>query len=233
MAKTDREEGVVADEAVEQTSPKKAKTDEVAADDAEASEYSDIELSCRDCNAAFTFTVGEQEFFASKGFDAQPTRCKPCKDIKKNGGREPRAGGNSCYAFQKGECTRGDQCRFSHDGEASGGGARPSFGADRPKGVCYAWGRGDCSRGSECRFEHQGEAGAAPSERPSRVCFAWGNGSCSRGDECRFTHEGESGATPSERPARTFNSDRPQGTCYAHQKGECTRGDSCRFSHAQ
>ena len=31
--------------------------------------YFDKELSCRDCGAGFTFTAGQQEFFASKGFD--------------------------------------------------------------------------------------------------------------------------------------------------------------------
>ena len=31
--------------------------------------YADKSLTCRDCGQAFTFTVGEQEFHASKGFD--------------------------------------------------------------------------------------------------------------------------------------------------------------------
>ena len=36
--------------------------------------YQDEELECRDCNAKFTFTVGEQEFYAQKGFDNKPVR---------------------------------------------------------------------------------------------------------------------------------------------------------------
>jgi len=31
--------------------------------------YYDKELTCRDCGAGFTFTAGQQEFFASKGFE--------------------------------------------------------------------------------------------------------------------------------------------------------------------
>ena len=31
----------------------------------------------------FTFTSGEQEFFASKGFENEPTRCSACKAEKK------------------------------------------------------------------------------------------------------------------------------------------------------
>jgi cold-inducible RNA-binding protein len=45
------------------------------------------------------------------------------------GGYEGGGGGGGgagvCYAFQKGECTRGSGCRFSHDG--GGGGGFPYF----------------------------------------------------------------------------------------------------------
>ena len=45
--------------------------------------YEDMTLNCRDCNAEFVFSEGEQEFFASKGWDNQPTRCAECKAAKK------------------------------------------------------------------------------------------------------------------------------------------------------
>ena len=45
--------------------------------------YSDIELTCRDCSMPFTFTAGQQEFFATKGFDNQPSRCKDCQSARK------------------------------------------------------------------------------------------------------------------------------------------------------
>ena len=31
-------------------------------------------------------------------------------------------GGKPCFDHQRGRCTRGDMCRFSHDGPAGGGG---------------------------------------------------------------------------------------------------------------
>ena len=38
------------------------------------------------------------------------------------GGYQGGGGGSgACYAFQKGECTRGSGCRFSHDGGGGGG----------------------------------------------------------------------------------------------------------------
>lgn len=43
----------------------------------------DKTLHCRDCGADFVFTVREQEFYAEKGFDNEPTRCAPCRKIKK------------------------------------------------------------------------------------------------------------------------------------------------------
>ncbi len=45
---------------------------------------SDKEMTCRDCGAAFVFTVGEQEFFASKGFTNEPTRCPACRGSRRN-----------------------------------------------------------------------------------------------------------------------------------------------------
>jgi hypothetical protein len=45
-------------------------------------------IQCVDCGTTFTFTVGEQEFFASKGFTQEPKRCSECRKAKRqqNGG---------------------------------------------------------------------------------------------------------------------------------------------------
>ena len=63
--------------------------------------FVDKTLTCSDCNAGFTFTASEQEFFASKGFTHEPGRCPDCRTARKqqrgngygNGGgsyRQPR-----------------------------------------------------------------------------------------------------------------------------------------------
>jgi CxxC-x17-CxxC domain-containing protein len=52
--------------------------------------YTDESLTCVDCNANFTFTGGEQEFYAQKGFTNKPTRCPDCRTARKasrQGGR--------------------------------------------------------------------------------------------------------------------------------------------------
>jgi len=38
----------------------------------------DQTLNCKDCPNTFIWQAGEQEFYASKGFNA-PTRCKDCR----------------------------------------------------------------------------------------------------------------------------------------------------------
>lgn len=43
----------------------------------------DQQLQCRDCGQSFTFTDGEQEFYASKQLSA-PQRCKDCRNKRKN-----------------------------------------------------------------------------------------------------------------------------------------------------
>ena len=45
--------------------------------------YEDRTLVCRDCDAEFTFTSGEQSFYAEKGFENDPVRCPSCRAAKK------------------------------------------------------------------------------------------------------------------------------------------------------
>lgn len=52
--------------------------------------YEDKTLVCKDCGQDFVFTAGEQEFYAEKGFENEPQRCKNCRDARKNAGRGPR-----------------------------------------------------------------------------------------------------------------------------------------------
>ncbi|MDB5058371.1 MAG: hypothetical protein JWO59_1843 [Chloroflexi bacterium] len=58
--------------------------------------YQDRELTCRDCGNPFTFTVGEQEFYASKGLENSPRRCPECRRAAKSGRSDgPSRGGYS------------------------------------------------------------------------------------------------------------------------------------------
>ena len=46
--------------------------------------YADKTITCRDCGQDFTFTTGEQEFFASRGFTNEPSRCPACRAARKS-----------------------------------------------------------------------------------------------------------------------------------------------------
>ena len=52
--------------------------------------FQDKTLICKECGSEFVFTAGEQEFYAEKGFENEPQRCKSCRDAGKAGGRAPR-----------------------------------------------------------------------------------------------------------------------------------------------
>ncbi len=45
--------------------------------------YENKTLICKDCGQEFIFTEGEQRFYAEKGFDREPQRCKDCRDKRK------------------------------------------------------------------------------------------------------------------------------------------------------
>ncbi len=52
--------------------------------------YEDKTLVCKECGKEFTFTAGEQEFYAEKGFENEPQRCKACRDARKNASKNGR-----------------------------------------------------------------------------------------------------------------------------------------------
>lgn len=44
---------------------------------------SDKTITCKDCGNEFVFTEGEQQFYAEKGFNNDPVRCKDCRAARK------------------------------------------------------------------------------------------------------------------------------------------------------
>lgn len=41
--------------------------------------FQDRTLQCKECGQRFVFTAREQEFFAEKGFQNDPSRCPSCR----------------------------------------------------------------------------------------------------------------------------------------------------------
>lgn len=46
-------------------------------------ELKDKTIICKDCKNEFVFTVGEQQFYAEKGFTNEPVRCAECRKKRK------------------------------------------------------------------------------------------------------------------------------------------------------
>ena len=59
--------------------------------------YQDEYLNCVDCSRQFTFSSGEQEFFAMKGFANKPNRCPDCRAARKAQRANAPAGGGRSY----------------------------------------------------------------------------------------------------------------------------------------
>ena len=68
--------------------------------------YADKALTCRDCGQGFVFTMGEQEFHASKGFQNEPGRCPECRAARK-AERGGSSGGYSSGGYDTGYSSGG------------------------------------------------------------------------------------------------------------------------------
>src|SRR5512142_1654241 len=113
----------------------------------------DKTLTCRDCGKEFTFTAGEQEFFAQKGFTNEPSRCPECRANRK----ASRGGYSSGGGYERREremfpavcasCGKDTMVPFQPSGD------RPVYCSDcfsaqrSSNGGGYSGGRGGGSRG--------------------------------------------------------------------------------------
>jgi len=43
----------------------------------------DKTLVCKDCSNDFTFSARDQQFYAEKGFENEPQRCRDCRSVRK------------------------------------------------------------------------------------------------------------------------------------------------------
>lgn len=81
--------------------------------------FSDRTLKCRDCGAEFVFSAREQEFFAEKGFQNDPSRCPSCRAARKqrnNGNDGYRSTQRQMYEAVCDECGCTTQVPFQPSG---------------------------------------------------------------------------------------------------------------------
>ena len=67
---------------------------------------SDKSLTCVECAAPFTFTAGEQEFFASRGYTNEPKRCPDCRGARRSQQRGGFGGGGGTREMHPAVCAQ-------------------------------------------------------------------------------------------------------------------------------
>jgi CxxC-x17-CxxC domain-containing protein len=118
--------------------------------------FSDKTLACRDCGRPFEFTAGEQEFYASRGFTNEPSRCPECRAARKASGGDSRSGGqsntrdNSSYSDSS----------YGSGGYSSGGGYgggrssdRGGYGGSRAERQMYTATCSSCGKEAQVPFQ--------------------------------------------------------------------------------
>ena len=108
---------------------------------------SDTILTCRDCGQRFTFTAGEQDFYASRGY-SEPGRCPDCRAARKS---ERDSGGYGGYGGGGGGGSRGPRQMFAATCSRCGNEAQVPFqpSGDKPVycSACFQQRGGGGSRG--------------------------------------------------------------------------------------
>lgn len=78
--------------------------------------YEDKTLACRECSEDFTFTAGEQEFYATKGFENEPSRCSNCRSQRRQQRNEFRSE-RQMYPVVCAECGAETEVPFKPTGD--------------------------------------------------------------------------------------------------------------------
>lgn len=66
--------------------------------------FEDKTLVCQDCGQEFIFTAGEQEFYAEKGFENEPKRCRECRTNRRSNSRSGNRAPREMFAAVCAEC---------------------------------------------------------------------------------------------------------------------------------
>ena len=111
--------------------------------------YTDRTMTCLDCGQEFTFTAGEQEFYAQRGFSEPPKRCASCRAVRKaqRGNAASSMSSGGAYASAYG----GEGGGYSSGGYSGGS----SYSERRPRQM-YEATCAECGRAAQVPFQPTG-----------------------------------------------------------------------------
>lgn len=174
------------------------------------------------------------------------------KNVKPKKGLNQDGRAQICFDFTKGQCSRGDGCKYSHDVnyiiEVN----------SQEKGICFDYLKGTCSRGMMCRFSHdlnnlkpllvsqaRGEY-IGQGKKKGPICYDFVKNKCVKGSDCKYSHDYTAlfQQIHKKRPSsvkQQQQSGRASGhssagmgqdvVCIDYIRGRCTRGNACRYQH--
>jgi CxxC-x17-CxxC domain-containing protein len=81
--------------------------------------YENKTLICKDCGAPFDFTVRDQMFYAEKGFENEPQRCRDCRTARKSqrGGASGAGGTREMFDAVCAQCGESTTVPFRPSGD--------------------------------------------------------------------------------------------------------------------
>lgn len=137
--------------------------------------YTDRSIACADCGQEFTFTAGEQEFYAQRGFTESPKRCPSCRQIRKaqrnrgdGGSRSESYGG---YSNGGGYSDSPSDSSYGSGGYSNGGGYSSSGYSASGGYSAGGYSSGGYSGGGERRQREMFEAVCANCGKTASVPF--------------------------------------------------------------
>jgi CxxC-x17-CxxC domain-containing protein len=75
----------------------------------------DKTLTCKDCGTQFEFTVRDQQFYAEKGFENEPQRCRSCRALRKS--NRSAAASRAAFDVVCGQCNVATTVPFKPRGD--------------------------------------------------------------------------------------------------------------------
>jgi CxxC-x17-CxxC domain-containing protein len=133
--------------------------------------FADKTLTCRDCGMAFTFTAGEQDFYAQKGFENEPTRCPSCRQARK---QDRNGGGRGSYGSRDSYGSNSYGGGSSYGSGSYGGG----YSSDRGQREMHTTTCSSCGREAQVPFVPRGDkpvycSDCFQSQRSERSSSRW------------------------------------------------------------
>ena len=116
--------------------------------------YTDRTITCLDCGQEFTFTAGEQEFYAQRGFTEPPKRCPSDRALRKaqrSRGASDDGGNGGRWSAQSYDGGYSSSFAGAPAGYSSGGGYRERRPRELFEAVCA-----DCGKTASVPFRPTG-----------------------------------------------------------------------------